>query len=595
MLRHHLKDPSNSEYLTEIFNIIDADRSGALDKDEFRVFLNFLLASPDGFANQHNHALLKEELSKVASRIDDQTYNEVFDQVDLNKDHKISFDEFRAFLCLTEEEKLFLMGLDAEVLQAVNPMNREEKSDFTKKLKNYDKGLKELELTSLSLMTIPKELLAFTQLQKLDLAFNKFVSWPTDLNAFGQLKELTLTANKISAFADMSGLKSLDTLYLIGNKLTTIGADIFKLTSLTKLDLSNNDIREISPAISLLDELRELNLCGNNIERLPDELGMMEDLNALDLSGNKLKEFPSACCGMKRMMELDLGNNKLTKLPEEFGNMDRLVFVSICDNKIEVLPESLGKCRFIDKFLLDRNPIRDQEMMAKYNLSMDHWKDFMEKKHFLIDQAKKAQAKEDEKNKFNKERSEKKKEREAAREKEAQQAAKKESVKRTEAPRELSAQDKASDAEKEVLKCGLVVKKELAEISRALFKAKDISAVVVIAKAIRDANLVVDEVRPVLPRPGDYPKQTMVPVDPSADQFTRLKQTTTFALLQLDNFFKQLSLRTADLQHCAKTKKINEQIVSILRILQQCSDAVRGSMMKQESKKSLASKSVQKK
>lgn len=59
-----------------------------------------------------------------------------------------------------------------------------------------------------------------------DCLTTRFVSWPTDLNAFGQLKELTLTANKISAFADMSGLKSLDTLYLIGNKLTTIGADI---------------------------------------------------------------------------------------------------------------------------------------------------------------------------------------------------------------------------------------------------------------------------------------------------------------------------------------------------------------------------------
>jgi Leucine-rich repeat (LRR) protein len=54
----------------------------------------------------------------------------------------------------------------------------------------------------------------------------RFLSWPTDLNVFGQLKELTLTANKISAFADMSGLRSLDTLYLIGNKLTAIGADI---------------------------------------------------------------------------------------------------------------------------------------------------------------------------------------------------------------------------------------------------------------------------------------------------------------------------------------------------------------------------------
>jgi Leucine-rich repeat (LRR) protein len=55
---------------------------------------------------------------------------------------------------------------------------------------------------------------------------NRFVSWPVELNVFVNLKELTLTANKISAFADMSGLKSLDTLYMIGNKLTTIGADI---------------------------------------------------------------------------------------------------------------------------------------------------------------------------------------------------------------------------------------------------------------------------------------------------------------------------------------------------------------------------------
>jgi len=278
--------------------------------------------------------------------------------------------------------------------------------------------------------------------------------------------------------------------------------------------------------------------------------------------------------------------------------MDRLVFVSICDNKIEVLPESLRKCKYIDKFLLDRNPIRDTEMMAKYNLSMDHWKDYMEKKNFMTEQARKAQAKEDEKNKFSIERSQKKKEREEAKQREALAAsssAKKEAPKKEAAPEHVSNVPKQSETEKEVLKSGLVVKKELAEISRALFKAKDISAVVVIAKSVRDANLIVDEVRPALPRPTDYPKQAMHPVDPSADQFTRLKQTTTFALLQLDNFFKVLSLRTADLQHCAKSTTIQGQIISILRILQQCSDSVRGSMIKQESKKSLASKSIQKK
>jgi Ca2+-binding EF-hand superfamily protein len=84
VLRAQMKDPSNSEYLTSCFKLIDKDGSGALDKEEFRVFLNFLLTHPEGFQQQSNHSLLKEELSKVARIIDDNTYDIVFKQVDLN-------------------------------------------------------------------------------------------------------------------------------------------------------------------------------------------------------------------------------------------------------------------------------------------------------------------------------------------------------------------------------------------------------------------------------------------------------------------------------------------------------------------------------
>jgi hypothetical protein len=76
------------------------DRSGELDKGEFRIFLNFLLSSTDGFVNQHNHALLKDELSKVASRIDDQTYNEVFAQVDLNGVSEVTLSVYSFILIL---------------------------------------------------------------------------------------------------------------------------------------------------------------------------------------------------------------------------------------------------------------------------------------------------------------------------------------------------------------------------------------------------------------------------------------------------------------------------------------------------------------
>lgn len=46
-----------------------------------------------------------------------------------------------------------------------------------------------------------------------------------------------------------------------------------------------------------------------------------------------------------------------------------------------------------------------------------------------------------------------------------------------------------------------------------------------------------DQVRNEITSIGQYPKQTMPSLDPSLDQFTRLKQTTTFALMQLESIF----------------------------------------------------------
>jgi Leucine-rich repeat (LRR) protein len=117
------------------------------------------------------------------------------------------------------------------------------------------------------------------------------------------------------------------------------------------------------------------------------------------------------------MLDLDLGMNKLEYLPEAIGNMSRLVNLNLSDNKLTDLPLSIGNCKvlnaiFIERYvgrldsrevvqfcwlvffffsldsfqfrLISSNPIQDQEMLAKYNLNIDHFKNYLEKRYFCM-------------------------------------------------------------------------------------------------------------------------------------------------------------------------------------------------------------------
>jgi len=85
---------------------------------------------------------------------------------------------------------------------------------------------------------------------------------------------------------------------------------------------------------------------------------------------------------MGRLLELNLGNNHLTKLPTDFGNMSRLVSLNLCDNKLADLPISLGACAHLDSVILDRNPIKDPELLRKYEIGTDHLLDYLGKRLF---------------------------------------------------------------------------------------------------------------------------------------------------------------------------------------------------------------------
>ena len=61
-------------------------------------------------------------------------------------------------------------------------------------------------------------------------------------------------------------------LFLSGNKLASLPAELFSLTNITVLSLRNNSLESIPPAICRLQHLEELNISQNNIKHLPWEL-----------------------------------------------------------------------------------------------------------------------------------------------------------------------------------------------------------------------------------------------------------------------------------------------------------------------------------
>ena len=82
------------------------------------------------------------------------------------------------------------------------------------------------------------------------------------------------------------------------------------------LDLSDRGLTTLRQGISQLAGLKELYLDGNPIATLPAELWSMAGLESLSLDGCKLTAVPQAIGGLTALRELNLGYNKgLQSLP----------------------------------------------------------------------------------------------------------------------------------------------------------------------------------------------------------------------------------------------------------------------------------------
>jgi len=82
--------------------------------------------------------------------------------------------------------------------------------------------------------------------------------------------------------------------------------------------------------------LKVLYLGGNRLQEIPAEVGYLQGLQALVLAENQLESLPSSIAQLKRLRTLLLHHNQLTTLPPQIIALKELMELSLRDNPLVV-------------------------------------------------------------------------------------------------------------------------------------------------------------------------------------------------------------------------------------------------------------------
>ncbi|KAF9152209.1 cysteinyl-tRNA synthetase [Linnemannia schmuckeri] len=182
---------------------------------------------------------------------------------------------------------------------------------------------------------LPKSMESLSRLRKLDIRQNGILNLDA-LNDMKSLEELlvdyntnVVANNSFEVLVKASIVKcNMTDLHLRGtgntltfldvssNKLSNLTSTLFDhLRSLETLKLDNNSISSIPSTVGSLKFLRTLSLANNNISSLPDEIAQLESLIVLDVHGNSLGELPPSIwhCSLH---SLNASSNLLGSFPD---------------------------------------------------------------------------------------------------------------------------------------------------------------------------------------------------------------------------------------------------------------------------------------
>ena len=227
----------------------------------------------------------------------------------------------------------------------------------------YLSNLRVLNLHSNSHSGSIPDLSGMTSLEELYLANNDLTGpVPTWLNGMTNMRELWLWGNSLSGTVpDLSGMTGLQKLKLANNMLTGGVPDGSMLPpNVTWLIIDRNPLGGTIPDLSGLKSLRLLWLHTNMLEgQIPSGDMLPPNVDDLNLRDNMLTGEIPDLSGLDTMTRLRLHNNKLSgEIPATLGDLDNLRSLWLHGNMLDgSIPASLGGLTNLERLWLSGNEL----------------------------------------------------------------------------------------------------------------------------------------------------------------------------------------------------------------------------------------------
>jgi len=214
--------------------------------------------------------------------------------------------------------------------------------------------IKRLDLSGLSLESLPEGFFLLEDLISLNLSNNKLSDLPPSLKSLQKLNNLDLKRNVFENIPLVVSSLNLGSINVSGNKVKDASA-LFECESLRVCDLSFNNLNTLNFNVVSQSNLRTLNLCGNFFKIIPEDLDKLEELQRLNLSQNMLQEVSSVLEPLHELLDINLSDNQIKSIDKSFYT---LVLESI-DLSANALKEiSLSGLEDLETLTLDENPLK---------------------------------------------------------------------------------------------------------------------------------------------------------------------------------------------------------------------------------------------
>ena len=206
------------------------------------------------------------------------------------------------------------------------------------------------------LSDLPAELIAFPNLQKVNVSYNSFARFPIILCGLANLTEVVMVGCELEYIpSEIEGLMFLEKFILDLNKFFKIGDVLYDLNNLTTLSLGMNHFSVFNSSLPF--QLRKLNLDSNHLFSFPESILLLENLQYLNLNFNRIKELPYDINCLRKLEHFSIVKNRLMALPSTICNLQNLRILDLSNNNLEVLPANMSNLENLQEINLINNPI----------------------------------------------------------------------------------------------------------------------------------------------------------------------------------------------------------------------------------------------